>query len=437
MQGFYPNMKEKIFIIDDNEKLCESLEMNLMHLGYKCDFRTNSQSSLDFLENENPDLILLDLSLGDENGLDILKNIKIRKPIIPVIMITGFGTITTAVEAIKAGAVDYIQKPLNFSHLLKIIENTIKLEPGKVSESFITQSPEMKKLLNKAEKLAQTDFPVLITGESGTGKERLAHFIHENSNRKNKKLQIINSAAFPESLLDNELFGHEKGAYTGADTDFKGIFERSDSSTLFMDEIGDMTLQTQVKILRTLQNNEIRRIGGNDIRKIDVRFIGATNRDLLELMQIKRFREDLYYRLSTAILHVPSLRKRKEDILPLADYFLRSCFQDRKFSLTDEAKEGLHNYQWPGNIRELKNSIQYAGALASDDRIHISDFPISLSAVTQEKKVSVISLEGHEKNAIMKALNSTNNNKTEAAELLNISRKTLYNKIAKYGIKSE
>lgn len=430
-------MNNKIFIIDDNEKLCESLEMNLMHLGYKCDFRTDGPSSLKFLDQETPDLILLDLSLGKESGLDILKSIKSKHFPIPVIIITGFGTITTAVEAIKAGAVDYIQKPLNFTHLLKIIENTLRAESVTIPESFITSSQEMKRLLNKAEKLARTDFPILITGESGTGKERLAHFIHENSNRKSEKLQIINSAAFPESLLDNELFGHEKGAYTGADSDFMGIFERSDHSSLFMDEIGDMTLQTQVKILRTLQNNEIRRIGGNEVRKIDVRFIGATNRNLNELMENNRFREDLYYRLSTAIIHVPSLRQRKDDIIPLAEYFLQSSFQEKELSLTDEVKEGLLSYQWPGNIRELKNSVQYAGALASDNCILITDFPNSFQAAIKKEESAAYSLEKHERKAILSAMESSNNNKTEAAELLNISRKTLYNKIAKYGLSFE
>ncbi len=430
-------MKNKILIIDDNEKLCESLEMNLMHLGYRCDYRTNGPSSLKFLDEESPDLILLDLSLGEESGLEILECIKGKNAFIPVIMITGFGTIHTAVQAIKAGAVDYIQKPLNFTHLLKKIENTLKTESVVMPESFIIQSPEMKKLMEKAEKLAKTDFPILITGESGTGKERLAHFIHENSARKDEPLQIINSAAFPESLLDNELFGHEKGAYTGADARFMGIFERSDKSSLFMDEIGDMTLQTQVKILRTLQNSEIRRIGGNEVRKVDVRFIGATNRNLLEMMQNKRFREDLYYRLSTAVLHVPSLKDRTEDIIPLAEYFLRSSFKERNMTLTEEAREGLLRYQWPGNIRELKNSLQYAGALASENRILLSDFPGNIQTAVNRDSAPVQTLETREKEAILSALEQANHNKTEAAELLNISRKTLYNKIAKYGLINE
>lgn len=432
----FKTMNKSIFVIDDNDKLCQSLEMNLCRLGYNYNYSTSASSAIEFLSNETPDLILLDLSLGKENGLEILEKIRLLMSTVPVIMITGFGTIHTAVEAIKAGAVDYIQKPLNFSHLLKIIESYLNNENPK-TESYITQSPTMKRLMDKAVKLAKTDFPVLITGESGTGKEKLAHFIHEMSSRKEKKLQIINSAAFLESLLDNELFGHERGAYTGADKQFKGIFERADGSSLFMDEIGDMTLQTQVKILRTLQNNEIRRIGGNENLNIDVRFIGATNKDLNELMANGRFREDLYYRLSTAVLHIPTLKERIEDILPLAHFFIKENFPDRDFSLTAEAERVLLNYHWPGNIRELKNCIHYSGALASGKKIDKSDLPNNIYGDKDSHRNGVITLEDQERELIIKALTSANQNKKKAAEFLSISRKTLYNKMAKYGINNE
>lgn len=426
-------MKKTIFVIDDNDKLCQSLEMNLSRLGFGYHYSTSAETALHYLSGSTPDLILLDLSLGKDDGLELLDRIRVLMPTVPVIMITGFGTIHTAVEAIKTGAVEYIQKPLNFPHLLKIIESYLSDDkPG--LDSYITQSPVMKKLMDKAVKLANTDFPVLITGESGTGKEKLAHFIHEMSSRKGKQLHIINSAAFPESLLDNELFGHEKGAYTGADKQFRGIFERADGSSLFMDEIGDMSLQTQVKILRTLQNNEIRRIGGNENLTIDVRFIGATNKNLNDMMSNGRFREDLYYRLSTAVLHIASLRERIEDILPLAHYFINENFPDRKISLTAETERVLLNYHWPGNIRELKNCIHYAGALASGNKIDVSDLPNNIYSDNQSGRKGVITLEDQERELIIKALTSANQNKKKAAEYLNISRKTLYNKMARYGI---
>ena len=426
-------MNKAILVIDDKEKLCKSLEMNFQQLGFRYDYALNSPDALRKLDKRLPDIVLLDLSLKEESGLNVLAKIRGLYPKLPVIMITGYGSIETAVIAMKAGASDYVQKPLNFPNLLKIIEHTLKCRESGDGERIITKSKVMEDLLQKAERLARTDFPVLITGDSGTGKERFAHFLHQQSKRSSMELYSINCAAFPENLLDNELFGHEKGAYTGADRQFSGIFERSDGGTLFMDELGDMSLQTQAKILRTLQNQEIRRIGGNENIRIDVRFIGATNKNLKELMCQKRFREDLYYRLSTAVLHIPSLKERPEDILPLAEHFLEPHFTERPLSFSPEAISALLRYPWPGNIRELRNAVHYAGALATGDEIAATDLPQGIydrDAIPS----SFSSLEEQERTLILQTLSTAGNNKKRAAEMLNISRKTLYNKLDKFGI---
>ncbi|MDA3852110.1 MAG: sigma-54 dependent transcriptional regulator [Spirochaetaceae bacterium] len=429
-------MNHEILVIDDNEKLCKSLGMNFEQLGYLYRYELNSKNSLRAMERHVFDIILLDLALGEESGLELLKEINIKAPSIPIIMITGFGSVNTAVEAMKCGASDYVQKPLHFPHLLKSVENNLKNHQNNSSEEIIIRSRVMKDLFKKADKLAQRDFPLLITGDSGTGKERLAHYIHSHSQRQREIINCINCASFPENLLDNELFGHEKGAYTGAESQFAGIFERADGGTLFMDEIGDMSLQTQAKILRTLQNYEIRRIGGSDNLRIHGRFIGATNKVLQELMNQKRCREDLYYRLSTAVLHIPPLRERQEDIMPLAEYFLQEHFSERDLSFAQETVDCLLQYHWPGNIRELRNAILYSGSLAARQVITTEDLPQGMTPEFTEK-FQAGGLDEQEKRLIIQTLSLLKNNKKKTAEKLNISRKTQYNKLEKYGISIE
>ncbi|MBI9101596.1 MAG: sigma-54-dependent Fis family transcriptional regulator [Spirochaetales bacterium] len=429
-------MHEIILVIDDKEKLCKSLGLNFRQLGYKYNYCLNGESAKNFINQTEPDIVLLDQALGDEDGLEILIHIKRKRPTVPVIMITGYGSIDNAVKAIKIGASDYIQKPLNFEKLHKIVEYSLFKKDNRENHSskgIITKSIHMKELLQKAEKLAQTNFPILIIGESGTGKERVAHYIHEASKRSAIDMNCINCAAFPENLLDNELFGHEKGSYTGAESQFQGIFERSDKSTLFMDEIGDMSLQTQAKILRTLQNNEIRRIGGKENISIDVRVIGATNKDLTDMIKNKRFREDLYYRINTAVIKIPPLRERKEDIIPLADFFLNDDSPAVNRTLSSEVGDIFINYSWPGNVREVRNSIHYARAMSSSSIIEISDLPNQFNKHSEET-FQEGSLEDYEKTLIIKTLKDSGDNKKRAAELLNISRKTLYNKLEKYGL---
>jgi two-component system response regulator AtoC len=304
------------------------------------------------------------------------------------------------------------------------------------SPRLISQDEHMKEILNKAKRLACTDLPVLIIGENGTGKEIMADYLHTLSPRSCRKMVKINCAAFPENLLDNELFGHERGAYTGADSAFKGVFERADESTLFLDEISDMSSAIQAKILRVLQNCEIRRIGGDKTIKINVRFIAASNKNLESFIALKRFREDLYYRLNAASIRIPPLRERKADIPLLIDCFLKEFGTSNSKDIRgvdEKALQILQTYDWPGNVRELKNTVNYAAAISMKDIIGVEDLPTYLSHLTEEQSAYNIR-EETERNLIIKMLKKMDNNKKRTAEVLNISRKTLYNKLDKYGL---
>ncbi len=396
-------------------------------------------------------MVLLDIVLGKEDGMDVLQQLTAVDKHLPVIMITGYGSIETAVKAVKSGAYDYVQKPLNFNKLLNTIENAVKLAELKkenrqlksriveLSDRIVTQDASMLDLCRKAQRLAATEIPILILGENGTGKELLANFIHNHSHRSSRSFNCINCAAFPESLLDNELFGHEKGAYTGASGTFCGIFEKADQGTLLLDEIGDMAPSTQAKILRTLQNNEIRRIGGNKNIHIDVRFIACTNKDIDQLIRQGRFREDLYYRINAATLVIPPLRTRVGDIPLLVDYFLELYAENnskRVAGVSDQVLRCFIDYHWPGNIRELKNAINYAATMAQSDRIQMDDLP-AIFCDGDARQTDYNIREATEKMMIIRMLKQTEYNKRKAAKLLNISRKTLYNKLKKYDISTD
>lgn len=441
-------MNPTIIVIDDNRKVCESLKHNFEKIGYTCLTALTGDEALHAFHAHEIETAILDLKLGKENGIDLLQEIKKRAPQVPVLIITGFGTIETAVEAIKIGAYDYLQKPVNFTKLQKTVENAVdmyrlKSENQVMQEritalpySIITKNDSMLKILRKMVKLAATELPLLIQGESGTGKELFADYIHRNSNRKVYRLEKINCAAFPETLLDNELFGHEKGAYTGAEDSFKGVFERAHKGTLFLDEIGDMPLSIQSKILRTLQSKEIRRLGGKETRQVDVRFIAATNKDIQELIRNGTFREDLYYRLNAAMIRIPPLRERREDIELLVEAFLRDIATENEVDpprLSEPILQLFHEYTWPGNVRELKNVLHYAATVSNGELINIEDLPPYLfEQAAEEEGLSV--KDNMEKELILKILKRTKYNKKRAAEILNICRKTLYNKINKYGI---
>ncbi|MBN2436359.1 MAG: sigma-54-dependent Fis family transcriptional regulator [Spirochaetes bacterium] len=438
----------RILIIDDNEKLCVSLKRNFDQRGFACDYAITLPSAMNLINNSEINLILLDVVFGEEDGLDVLKLVLDKKPDIPVIMITGFATIESAVSAIKIGAFDYIQKPLNFEKLLKLVENAIRMSQlerenseykkivNRLSPKIITKSPAMIKLYERALCIAQTDIPILIQGENGTGKELLADYIHENSLYSAKKMLKINCAAFPENLLDNELFGHEKGAFTGANSVYNGVFERANNSSLMLDEIGDMELTTQAKILRAIQNGEISRIGGSKTIKIKVRFIAATNKNLKEMIDNNEFRNDLFYRLNAATLQLPPLRERKEDIPLLVEHFIKEFILTNDSQITGVSTTVMDifmRYDWPGNIRELRNAINYAAALSKTGEIRQNELPPVFEEVPSVNPAES-PLDINEKNVIIKVLEQTRYNKKKAAELLNISRRTLYNKIEKYGL---
>jgi len=441
-------MNETILIIDDKVKLCKILTQDFENVGYRCFYAINSREAINIFSKNEIHCVLLDLRLGAENGLDLLKKLLSFNPGVPIIMITGYATVENAVEAIKLGAFDYIQKPVNFTKLQKVVENALdifrlraeneNLKTRLLDSSLpiVTRNAKMLEILNRLTKLAATDYPIFLCGESGTGKELFAEFIHTRSHRAAYKFYKMNCASLPASLMDNELFGHEKGAYTGAASDFAGIFERADQSSLFLDEIGDMPLEIQAKILRTLQNHEIRRLGGREVRKVDVRFIAATNKEIKQLVEEGKFREDLFYRLNVAIIDIPPLRERKEDIPLLISHFLnefaKSNAQDVK-ALHNAVLEMLHSYSWPGNVRELRNVVNYAAAITNSAIIGIEDLPPHLFKEHAPGTRGNLR-EDIEKNLILEMLQKTKYNKKKTAELLHFSRRTLYNKMEKYGI---
>jgi DNA-binding NtrC family response regulator len=442
------NSHSSILIADDYLPLCESLGESLRLRGYEVSAAHNSADALELYKKSRMDLVLLDVCLGDEDGVSLLPRFLEIEPALPVIMITGFGTIETAVEAIKRGAFDYLQKPIKTEKLHKTVGNALRMsrlqrENSMLRESvmgkntIITHSQGMKDLLSRARKLAASNLPILIYGESGTGKEILAELIHAESSRFSKPLQRVNCAAFTESLLESELFGHERGAFTGAIERFPGVFERSDSGTLFLDEIGDMGLSTQARILRVLQNQEIRRVGGKETFKVDVRFITATNKNLEQLTAEGKFRSDLLYRLNAATLYIPPLRERKDEIIPLARYFIAEYTVESgrpNYELDANVKEALNSYNWPGNIRELRGVISYACTVCDGTMLRIGDLPSQI--ITQKDNSFAVKgpLEQAEMACIVKVLKEAGHNKAKAAEQLAMSRSTLYKKIKLYDL---
>ncbi len=435
----YCQTMNRILIIDDNRKILDTLSRNFLSEGIECRTAANTAEGIEALQCCPIDLALVDIRIGDESGIDALIEIKKLIPDIPVLMITGFGTIETAVEAIKLGASEYIKKPVRFPELLKQVKLFLKDEPSELPAipNLQTKNPQMIALIKKAIKLAQSNLSVLILGESGTGKEVFADLIHRNSPRTDNPFLRVNCAAFPDTLLDNELFGHEKGAYTGADDKFQGVFERADTGTLFLDELGDMPLAIQAKILRAIQEHEIRRLGGKDIINIDVRFIGATNHNLEQMVAEKKFRQDLYYRLNCAALKLPALRERKEDIPILTEYILNQVTTpERRVSLAPETMETLLSYDWPGNIRELKAALNYGATICTNSVIRPEDLPMGDHPVKMASS-GLSPGQAVERELFLKTLIKHGFNKKKAAEELGISRTTLYSKMNKYGINDQ
>ncbi len=440
----------KILVVDDEVKLCESLCKSLSHRGFDATSASSGEEATKAVQDRELSAIILDLKLGTENGLDLIPKFRKLRPGIPIIMLTAYAEVETAVQAMKIGASDYIRKPIRIPDLLKTLEENIGRRRGAAEpeagdlagaaspQHFITRNPQMLSTIEKAIKIARSDLPILIQGESGTGKEILAGIIHASSDRGGLPMQTVNCAALPESLLDNELFGHERGAFTGADKAFKGLFEQAEGSSLFLDELGDMPLSLQSKILRTVQNHEIRRIGGNATIRVNVRFIAASNHDLEALVKEGRIREDLYYRLNMAPFKLLPLRERREDIVPLAEHFLREAAARQRGSalaLAEEVRDLLLAYQWPGNVRELKSVVLFAAAVATSEAIAVKDLPPFIKAARLPEAGAALTLQDNEKALIADVLERTNHNIKRSAEILEITRATLYKKMLRYGIR--
>ena len=436
--------KARILIVDDKEKLCRLMVTNYRQQGYEAEYATSAASAIMKFKNGKFHLVLLDLKLGADNGIDLLREIREINPKIPVIMITGYGTICSAVEAMKIGAYDYVQKPVDFQALCQLIKKALsKSSTSKQMDelSFVEMESKNREYLHAKEtldKFAPTDLPILIMGESGVGKEHLADYIHQHSLRRNESLLKINCSSFSESLLANELFGHEQGSYTGAERSHQGIFEQANKGTLFLDEIGDMPLSVQVRILRTLQNSEVRRIGAKNNLNVDVRIIAATNKNLESMIEDKQFRLDLFYRLNSVIVRIPSLAQRVEDLPMICDSVLQkiaALTDSEKKNISEEVLDLFRKYPFPGNIRELENILNYAHTVAAADVITKKDLP-PFFTVDENSVIHSNSdlLQESEKDTIIQVLLECKNNKKQAAQMLGISRSTLYSKLEKYDI---
>ena len=439
----------RILIVDDEQIQRDSLAGFLKHAGHQVFTADSGGNALALLQQELIEVVLTDYKMPGMTGAQLLHDIRRRYPNIVVLLITAFGTIETAVNAMKAGAWDFLTKPID----LDILENQLKaiasffkeqtqtkskLTPF-VTGEFVAVDEQMVKLFQQAERLAQSNATVLITGETGTGKEVLAQFIHTHSPRKKNPFIAVNSAALPGNLVESELFGHEKGAFTGAAAQRIGRFEEADKGTLFLDEIGDLPPDVQVKLLRFLQEGEIQRVGGNKTIKTDTRVISATNVDLKQAVLGGTFREDLYYRINVVRIQIPALRDRRRDIIPLAEFFSQKVAQREHLSpvaLTESAKQALLTYAFPGNIRELQNLMERAVLLTDSGQIDTLDlaFEQPLAAVPASENLPDY-LATLERDLIMTTLTASNGNQSECARRLGISERVLRYKLGKYGVR--
>lgn len=446
-------MKETILLIEDDRIMRISLEDALKGLGYEVLTCETGAAGLELSRNAAVDLVITDVRLPDMDGFDIAREISGRKTA-PVIMMTAYGTIKDAVEAMKLGAFDYITKPFSLEEFLLLVERALEINRLRAENirlkndlhrcysapNIIGESSAIKHLFSLIAKVAETDATVLILGESGTGKELVATTIHYQSNRREKPLIRINCAALPEGLVESELFGHEKGAFTGAVKRKPGRFELAQGGTIFLDEIGDLPLPAQAKLLRVLQEKTVERVGGTGSIKIDVRLLAATNKGLEDEVKEGRFREDLFYRLNVIPVTIPPLRERKEDIPALIEFFMDKfrARLARKVRFAPEALDMLLSYDYPGNVRELENIIERCVTLSAAEVISRAELPLLMNTggglKTDGQSLSDVAAAA-ERGHIIRTLQTTQGNKTKAAELLGISRKTLWEKINSYGIR--
>jgi DNA-binding NtrC family response regulator len=448
--------KATILIVEDEAKMRRLLELNLADDGFQTLSAGDAETGLKLLQDGPVDLVLTDLKLPGMNGLDFLAAVKRFQSALPVVVMTAFGSVETAVEAMKAGASDYVLKPFSLDEMRMVVHkeldvHRLRAENRSLREALqqryqhpnvIGRSAKMQEVLATVERVAQTNSTVLLGGESGVGKDLVARAIHEKSRRASGPFIKINSTAIPENLLESELFGYEKGAFTGATTSKPGKFELADKGTLFLDEIGDVPAATQVKLLRVLQEREFERLGGTRTIKVDVRLVAATNRDLRAALEEGTFREDLYYRLNVVPIDIPPLRDHKEDIPDLVNLFLtrQSDESGRKITgVSPEAMEILMEHHWPGNVRELQNVMERAAALAPESVLEPSDIHIDSQRAkpadpTGNFLPEGMTLEQWEDEMIREALRRANGNKSQAARLLGLSRNALRYRLSKIGI---
>ncbi len=453
----------KVLLIDDEKSLIRLMELSLKGPGWTLKTAETATSGLETFSQDTFDVAVCDIGLPDLDGLEVLKRMKASHPEIPVVMITAHGSVQTALQAMKAGAYDYIQKPFEPEELKIVLErahherrmsadlNRLKKEVTQQYDfsNIIGSSAAIKIVFDRIRKAADTKSTILILGESGTGKELLAKAIHFNSPRKDAPFVVIDCGAIPENLIESELFGHLKGAFTGADRAKKGLFEEADGGTVFLDEIGELPLDLQSKLLRVLQESTIKRVGDTKPLQIDVRVIAATNRDLEAESKAGKFRQDLYYRLNVVPLHSPALRERREDIPLLANYFLKKYTKDYKrnvSSIEPRVMERFMGFAWPGNVRQLENLIEQMVVMADGESLRLDQLPPPLSqgapvepsivpTDSWDLKAAIAKLTSYtEECMIRKALEHTSSNKTKAAELLGISRRALIYKVQEYKI---
>ncbi len=444
-----------VLIVDDEMKMAAALARMLEREGHKVEATASPETALESLAREEFDVVLCDMRMPTMSGLDVLRRTKRLVPTVDFVIMTAYADARSAVECMKEGALDYLIKPFPIDELrllLQRVEETRHLREENARlrelvderislENIIAASKQMQDVLARARKVAAANSSVLLLGESGTGKEVLAKAIHRMSSRAQKPLVVVNCGAIPETLLESELFGHTRGAFTGAVEARKGMFEAADGGTIFLDEIGDLPLHLQVKLLRVLQEGEIQRIGESAPRKVDVRVIAATNRDLESLVAEGKFRQDLYYRLNVIPIYLPPLRERREDIPPLIEYFMQKYAPSgmrKRFS--PEAFSLLMRYDYPGNVRELENAVEHAVVLSEGELIKVEDLPLQIQNAEWERVIypqpsgEAVPLEELEKRAILAALEKTNYNMTRAAAHLGITRRTLGYRIKKYGL---
>ena len=438
--------RKSILVVDDEKSQREILEMILSGEGYDVTTASSGEAAMKFVEARRFDLVLTDLKMTGMSGLDLLKELTNFDKSIIVILLTAHGSVDSAVDALRLGAFDYLQKPYDSEKLLETVSRALNKLTALDTE-IVSVSPEMDKVKKLILKIAKSNSTVLIRGESGTGKELIARSMHKNSLRANETFQAVNCAAINENLLESELFGHEKGSFTGAVAEKKGLFEIADNGTLFLDEIGELDIALQAKLLRALQEKQIRRVGGIKEIDVDVRVLAATNRDLLKMTEEKRFREDLYYRLNVLSIEMPPLRTRTTDIPVLIEYFVKKHTRgtDRKITIAANARRLLEDYGYPGNVRQLESAFERSILLCENDTITVEDLPPEMTQGSTHSAAADlfalppegVNFEDVERSLIMQAMGRTDNNITKSAKLLGLTFRTLQYRLEKFGFKKD